>query len=164
LLYYASIDLLPPSGRSQANYRLYTDADMKRLERICAFKEAGVSLGEIKQILRLDDSLERSILEKTMVMLNTQVRSIREKQARLSSLLQEDEDSEPSSFLLDTEFVVSALRAAGFDGNTLLEVHKILEGESPKKHRKFLDLLGLSEDEVAYILEKLPPLRETGEQ
>src|SRR5574344_1987818 len=31
LLYYDTIGLLSPSGRSQANYRLYTDNDVRRM-------------------------------------------------------------------------------------------------------------------------------------
>ena len=47
LLYYDSLRLVQPSARSQANYRLYSDDDVKRLERVCLYKEAGVSLEEI---------------------------------------------------------------------------------------------------------------------
>ena len=35
LLYYDSLGLVSPSARSQANYRLYFDDDMRRLERVC---------------------------------------------------------------------------------------------------------------------------------
>jgi DNA-binding transcriptional MerR regulator len=34
LLYYDSIGLLTPTGRSDAGYRLYSEDDRKRLERI----------------------------------------------------------------------------------------------------------------------------------
>ena len=44
LLYYDSIGLLRPSGRSPANYRLYTERDRRRLELICRYREAGVPM------------------------------------------------------------------------------------------------------------------------
>jgi len=38
LLYYDSLGLLSPSGRSPSGYRLYSEADRARLERILAFR------------------------------------------------------------------------------------------------------------------------------
>ncbi|WP_291862632.1 MerR family transcriptional regulator [Accumulibacter sp.] len=54
LLYYDRIGLLCPSGRSEADYRLYSQADCDRLARICAFREAGISLEEIARLLDAD--------------------------------------------------------------------------------------------------------------
>ena len=155
LLYYDSLGLVSPSARSRANYRLYSDDDVKRLERVCIYREAGVSLEEIGRILSLNENLERSILEKTMAMLNKQAQSIREKQEKISALLQKKEYELDSSFWLDKEFVVSALRAADFSADTLLKFHEILEGESPVKHQKFLDILGFTGAEMGYILNYL---------
>ena len=155
LLYYDSLGLVSPSARSGGNYRLYFDDDIRRLERVCLYKEAGVSLTEIGQILSLDENLERSILEKTMTMLNGQARKIREKQIKISELLQKSETELDASFWLDKEFVVSALKTADFSADTLLKFHEILEDESPEKHQKFLDLLGFTEAEMKYILNKL---------
>ena len=155
LLYYDSLGLVSPSARSRANYRLYSDEDVKRLERVCIYRDAGVSLEEIGQILSLGENLERSILEKTMAMLNKQAHSIREKQEKISTLLQKRECEPDFSFWLDKEFVVSALKAADFSADTLLKFHEILEGESPEKHQRFLGLLGFTEAEMEYILKKL---------
>ena len=44
LLYYDQIGLLVPSARSSAGYRLYTEEDAQRLERICLFRNAGLAL------------------------------------------------------------------------------------------------------------------------
>ena len=35
LLYYDSIGLLKPSGRTAGNYRIFTDEEIKRLDQIC---------------------------------------------------------------------------------------------------------------------------------
>lgn len=69
LRYYDRIGLLPPSGRTEAGYRLYTDADLARLQRILALKFLGFSLEEIAACLRsgpveLPDALAQ---QKTMV-------------------------------------------------------------------------------------------------
>jgi len=62
LLYYDRIGLLRPSGRTQADYRLYTQEDLTRLERICFYRDAGLSLSEIAHLLKQTDS-DSSILE-----------------------------------------------------------------------------------------------------
>jgi len=51
LLYYDRIGLLHPPGRTASNYRYYTDADRTRLERIRHFREAGLTLKEIRAVL-----------------------------------------------------------------------------------------------------------------
>ena len=47
LLYYDRIGLLRPSARSDANYRLYTAADLARMQQIILYKDAGLSLEAI---------------------------------------------------------------------------------------------------------------------
>ncbi len=51
LHHYDSIGLLVPSGRSHAGYRLYSHSDVERLQEILFYRELGVGLGEIEEIL-----------------------------------------------------------------------------------------------------------------
>jgi DNA-binding transcriptional MerR regulator len=51
LHHYDRAGLLSPSGRSHAGYRLYSDADLARLQQILFYRELGFSLGEIATIL-----------------------------------------------------------------------------------------------------------------
>lgn len=51
LHYYDQIGLLRPAQISPAGYRLYTDADLARLQQILFFRELGFGLQEIKAIL-----------------------------------------------------------------------------------------------------------------
>src|SRR5215471_4287565 len=51
LLYYESIGLMPPPLRSGGNYRSYSEADMRRLLQIRAYREAGLKLEDIRTIL-----------------------------------------------------------------------------------------------------------------
>jgi DNA-binding transcriptional MerR regulator len=53
LHHYDAIGLLVPTGRTEAGYRLYTDADLLRLQQILIGRELGFSLEEIKR--GLDD-------------------------------------------------------------------------------------------------------------
>jgi DNA-binding transcriptional MerR regulator len=51
LHHYDEIGLLRPGGRSASGYREYDDADLVRLQRICAYRELGLSLPAIADIL-----------------------------------------------------------------------------------------------------------------
>ncbi len=49
--HYHQIGLLPPPARSPSNYRLYSDVDVQRLQRVVALKQQGFQLSHIKQML-----------------------------------------------------------------------------------------------------------------
>lgn len=51
LHHYDTAGLLSPSGRSPAGYRLYSDADLARLQQILFYRELGFPLDEIATIL-----------------------------------------------------------------------------------------------------------------
>jgi DNA-binding transcriptional MerR regulator len=53
LRYYDKVGLLSPSQYTEAGYRLYTDADLLRLQQILALKFLGFSLEEIKHCLQI---------------------------------------------------------------------------------------------------------------
>ncbi|KUL21142.1 MerR family transcriptional regulator [Streptomyces regalis] len=52
LHHYDRAGLLSPSGRSGAGYRLYSEADLARLQQILFYRELGFSLDEIAEILK----------------------------------------------------------------------------------------------------------------
>src|SRR5262245_47153371 len=51
LLYYDRLGVLLPAGRTGSGYRYYTDKDLGALKRITHFREAGLSLKEIRSVL-----------------------------------------------------------------------------------------------------------------
>jgi DNA-binding transcriptional MerR regulator len=51
LHHYDEVGLLRPSERSRAGYRLYTGADLERLQEILFFRELGFSLSDIAAVL-----------------------------------------------------------------------------------------------------------------
>jgi MerR family transcriptional regulator, thiopeptide resistance regulator len=52
LHHYDELGLLKPSGRSKASYRLYTEADLARLQQILFFRELGFALEDVARILQ----------------------------------------------------------------------------------------------------------------
>src|SRR5258708_26024628 len=56
LRYYEEVDLLPPTGRTEGNYRRYTQDDIQRLERIKSLRDLlGFSLADIREILQAEE-------------------------------------------------------------------------------------------------------------
>lgn len=51
LHHYDEIGLVRPSGRSASGYRLYSQADLRRLQEVLYFRELGMELGAIKEVL-----------------------------------------------------------------------------------------------------------------
>ena len=51
LHHYDEIGLLVPSGRSEAGYRLYTADDLERLQHVLFYREIGLGLGEIRDLM-----------------------------------------------------------------------------------------------------------------
>lgn len=80
LLYYDSIGLLKATDRTASNYRRYSDNDLKRLEHICLYRQAGVSLEDIKRILDGSDSAVATVLERHLTELNQQIKELRDQQ------------------------------------------------------------------------------------
>lgn len=54
--FYEKKGLLQPSARSEAGYRLYSEADSNRLGFILRSKSMGFSLEQIKDLLQLEDN------------------------------------------------------------------------------------------------------------
>jgi len=56
LRYYEEVGLLPPTDRTEGNYRRYSEDDIARLERIKNLRELlGFSLADIRKLLEADD-------------------------------------------------------------------------------------------------------------
>jgi DNA-binding transcriptional MerR regulator len=104
LHYYDEIGLLVPSERLAGGQRLYTAADLARIEEIKEFKRLlGLSLGEIKRLLDAEDARTRHLaaadaaadsaarrheLEHALAVTEAQSRSVEEKIAGLNAFRQ----------------------------------------------------------------------------
>lgn len=60
LRYYEEVGLLPPTGRTEGNYRRYSQEDVQRLERIKNLRDLlGFSLADIREILQVEDERDQ---------------------------------------------------------------------------------------------------------
>ncbi|MBI2917341.1 MAG: heavy metal-responsive transcriptional regulator [Chloroflexi bacterium] len=90
--YYEGESLLPDPGRTDSGYRVYDRADVERLEFIRKAKRLGLSLEEIKSILRLHDRREptcthvRVLLETKLGQVDALLQDLREFREELCRL------------------------------------------------------------------------------
>lgn len=149
LLYYDRIGLLCPTGRTASDYRQYTADDLARLERICFFRDAGLALSEIAQILDKagNDGL---ILEKRLGEINREVASLKAQQRLITGMLKTVAAGYNASGL-DKTLWLSLQKACGLDEAALTRWHVEFERRAPRAHHDFLLSLGLSEKEAIQV-------------
>ena len=88
LHHYDEIGLLAPSERSDAGYRLYSDADVRRLYRIVAFRRLGFALAEIGALLDADATADpRALIRAQLERLDAEAALREQLRIRLVRLL-----------------------------------------------------------------------------
>jgi len=152
LIYYDAIGVLTPSGRSESNYRLYSDSDLKKMDRIQLFRSAGLSLDAIGLLLDKDTGGLDSALEQRLTSINGEIQGLRDQQKVILKIL-ENENFERHSRVITKETRVSILKAAGLDEDGRKNWHIEFEKTSPEGHQDFLESLGLEKDEIVKIRE-----------
>jgi len=150
LIYYDSIGVLTPSGRSESNYRLYSESDLKKMDRIQLFRSAGLSLDSIELLLEKENSELDSTLEGRLLTINSEIQKLRNQQKVILNIL-ENETLARDSRLMTKEVWVSILEAAGLDDAGMKNWHIEFERTSPEAHQDFLESLGIEKDEAAAI-------------
>jgi MerR family transcriptional regulator, thiopeptide resistance regulator len=88
LHHYDAVGLLPPSGRSEAGYRLYDQADLERLQQILFFKELGFGLRDIARIMTDPRFERRRALETQRALLAVKAHRLAAVRAALDAALE----------------------------------------------------------------------------
>jgi len=152
LIYYDSIGLLCPSGRSDSNYRLYSDSDLKRMDKIALFRSAGLSLESISLLLDKKENELKLALEHRLFSINSEIQKLRDQQKVILTILQ-NENVSLHSRVITKEVWVSLLQAAGLDQAGMQNWHIEFERMSPEAHQDFLESIGIEMDEIESIRE-----------
>ena len=84
LHHYDEIGLLSPSGRTDSGYRLYSDDDVRRLERIVLLRGLGMPLDTIGDALQGDGHELLELLERHADTIDGELQELRTAQARLN--------------------------------------------------------------------------------
>jgi len=150
LLYYDRIGLLPAGNRRKGDYRRYTQEDVQRLEQVCKYRRAGLSLDAIGRILRGSSLGCVHLLAKRLDSLNDEIRELREQQRYILALLGNKRSVEDLAFLSRAGFV-RMLEQAGFTQNDMARLHQQLEQHNPEQHQRFLEFLCIADEEIQEI-------------
>lgn len=150
LLYYDRIGVLEPSGRTGSGYRCYSKSDYRRLERICQFREAGLTLKEIRGVLSSGGKPGAKLLNRRMRETVANIVDLKNQQrvlARLLSRIATGSTSGP----VDADLWVDMLEAAGMDEKARERWHAEFERRAPQAHDEFLLSLGFPREQVAKL-------------
>lgn len=150
LLYYDRIGLLRAPERSAAGYRRYTQREYGRLERICAFRAAGVALAEVTQMLSETAAPTVKILRLRLHALGRQLMALRKQQRLILSMLEKMGACDGAP-VMDKAMWVAMLQAAGMDEDAMGAWHAQFEALAPQAHHELLLSLGIAESEVRAI-------------
>ena len=152
LLYYESIGLMPPPQRSGGNYRCYAEVDVERLLRIRAYRNAGLTLEDIRAILithRSRGSDASRILNRRLVELDKEIGTLRNHQRAILQLL--EHKALGKAKMITKDKWVSIMKSCGFTNEQMHRWHAEFERSAPEEHQEFLEFLHIPAPEIETI-------------
>jgi len=96
--FWSDAGILPPSGRSEAGYRLYGPAAVARLELIQTLRELGLGLDDIAGVLTSEATVAEVAAEHVAA-LDKQIRALRLNRAVLSTVAKRGSTAEQTTLL-----------------------------------------------------------------
>jgi DNA-binding transcriptional MerR regulator/uncharacterized glyoxalase superfamily protein PhnB len=145
--YYDQIGLLSPSQRSAAGHRLYDDANIRRLYRICLLRRTGLSLAGITHALDDPGWDLAQAMRAHLELLDRQVaagQALRRRVARMREALTGDDTPATTEFL-DTLEEMNML-----DDALRTRVSILVYDDIPAVHSHLVGVLGLGEGRLEY--------------
>ena len=152
LLYYESIGLMRPPQRSGGNYRCYGDADLRRLLQICAYRDAGLKLEDIRQILDRTGGDAFAVLKRRLMELDAEISALRAHQQAILKLL--ESKTLRKAKMITKQKWVSIMQGCGFSSEQMHRWHAEFERSAPEEHQEFLEFLHIPAEEIKTIREK----------
>jgi DNA-binding transcriptional MerR regulator len=148
VLYYESIGLLGKVKRSAGNYRQYGEADALRLRQIRMYRDAGLTLADIRAVLDRPAGGFADILERRLAQLGDEMERLRSQQYAIAQLLKTKRRD-----MLTKEKWTQVMRDSGFSDDDMRRWHAQFEKAEPEEHEQFLKFLHIPEAEVKTIRE-----------
>ena len=147
-----SIGLLKPPARSAANYRRYGERDLQRLQQICAYRHAGLTLDDIRAVfIQMDrgESDAAAVLKRRLVALDGEIETRRAHQRAILKLLKNDSIGRKK--MITKEKWVSIMKASGLTEADMHRWHAEFEKAAPEEHQEFLEFLHIPAAEIRTI-------------
>jgi DNA-binding transcriptional MerR regulator len=153
LLYYDRLGLLRPGRRSEAGYRLYSEADARRLEQICLHRQMGISLEEIGTLIRGPAATAAAeILQRRLQALEREIAELRRQQHCIVEILKQEPINHGGEMISKKRWI-EIMKAAGFTEEAMHNWHFQFEKMEPEAHQEFLESLGIKPAEITRIRE-----------
>jgi DNA-binding transcriptional MerR regulator len=150
VLYYESIGLLRPAGRTQSQYRRYGDREIARLRQICVYRDAGLKLADIRALLDRGSNDATAVLQRRLAEIGTEIERLRDHQRSILALLKNKSRFRRLDEMTKEKWV-AIMRASGFSDADMHRWHAEFEKTAPEDHEQFLVYLNIPADEIARI-------------
>lgn len=155
LLYYESIGLMPRPQRSGGNYRSYSEADVRRLQQIRAYRDAGLKIEDIRALFKTNperpDDGAAGVLKRRLLEIDAEIGALRAHQQAILRLLERKKLGKAKMITKDKW--VSIMKACGFSAEQMNRWHAEFERSAPQEHQEFLEFLHIPADEIKGIRE-----------
>lgn len=152
LLYYESIGLMRKPVRTSGNYRSYGERDLARLLEIRAYRDAGLRLADIRAILDRPSSDAAIVLQRRLMEIDGEIRTLREHQAAILRLLRHK--GLRRAEMITKEKWVSIMKTVGLTKEQMHRWHAEFERSAPDEHQEFLEFLHIPAAEIKIIREQ----------
>jgi DNA-binding transcriptional MerR regulator len=150
LLYYESAGLVHPPRRKSNGYRVYGEAEIATLRQISAYRQAGLTIGDIRSLLGPAGGDATAVLKRRLMELSGEIRRLREHQQAIIRLLRK-RDVIGRLKVITKEKWVQIMKSAGFSAEDMNRWHREFETSAPAEHQEFLEFLHIGAEEIRQI-------------
>lgn len=150
LLYYESIGLLKPASRTASNYRRYGERDADRLRQILVYRNAGLKLDNIRDLLDHPGNNASAVLTRRLSEISTEIETLRGHQRAILKLLCNKGAFRRNQMITKDKWV-AIMKGAGFTEQDMHRWHAEFERAAPAEHQEFLEFLHIPADEITSI-------------
>ena len=152
VLYYEKLGLLARPRRTDGNYRVYSERDLDRLRQICSWRDAGLTLADIRSLLDVSGGNAAAVLRRRLEELGRGIERMREHQRAITRLLATTDKFRRLPVVTKEKFT-AVLRASGFSEEDMRRLHTEFESSAPNEHQEFLEFLHIPAEEICQIRE-----------
>lgn len=152
LLYYESIGLLGRAARTAGNYRCYGEADLARLRQICAYRDAGLKLSDIRALLNRTGGEAYGVLRRRLLEIDEEIAALRQHQHAILKLM--EHKSLRRTEMITKEKWVAIMHGSGFTEEQMMRWHAEFEQAAPDEHQEFLEFLHIGPEEIQRIRQR----------
>jgi len=153
LLYYERLGLFSASGRTKVSYRVFSEENRERLEKIMRLRAIGIPLKQISRFLLKPGEGILPLLLNRLLPLNAELENLAKQQTILLEMIENE-----GTLRGKKPFLAAMKRLgkqAGIHRGNFESVHRVLEKTSPKAHRRFLEFLGFSRAEIKEFIKQI---------